>query len=118
MAVRLTIIRLLTALALPLLVSPLAAEAQAGKVYRIGFLGPAAERVYTDPLLRLRAGLRELGYVEGKNILFEYRFAEAKYERLPGLAAELIRSKVDVIVVHASPGTRAVKQATSIIPIV
>ena len=79
---------------------------------------PAAERVYTDPLLSLRAGLRELGYVEGKNIIFEYRFAEAKYERLPGLAAELIRSKVDVIVVHASPGSRAVKQATSTIPIV
>ncbi len=118
MAVRLTIIRLLTALALPLLAAPLAAEAQAGKVHRIGFLGPAAERVYTNPLLSLRAGLRELGYVEGKNLVFEYRFAEDKHERLPDLAAELVRSKVDVIVVHASPGTRAVKQATSIIPIV
>ena len=111
----------LTSLAaiLSLTLAPLAVEAQQPeKVWRIGFLGPAAERVYTDPLLSLRAGLRELGYVEGKNIVFEYRFAEDKYERLPSLAAELVRSKVDVIVVHASPGTRAAKQATRTIPIV
>ncbi len=102
-----------------LLAAPLAAEAQqVGKVYRIGFLGPGPERIYTDPLPSLRAGLRELGYVEGKNIVLEYRFAEDKYERLPGLAAELVRDKVDVIVVHATPGTRAVKQATRTIPIV
>ncbi len=104
---------------LGVLTPPLAAAQQTGKVYRIGFLGPAsAERVYTDPLLSLRAGLRELGYVEGKNIVFEYRFAEDKYERLPGLAAELVRDKVDVIVVHSTPGTRAAKQATRTIPIV
>jgi putative ABC transport system substrate-binding protein len=108
------------ALALAILAAPLAAEAQqAGKVYRIGFLGPgSAEGFYTDPLRSLRAGLHELGYVEGENIVFEYRFAEDKYERLPGLAAELVRSKVDVIVVHASLGTRAAKQATTTIPIV
>src|SRR5438552_1001130 len=109
----------LSTLAGGLLAAPLAAEAQqTGKVYRIGFLGPGPERIYTDPLPSLRAGLRELGYVEGKNIVFEYRFAEDKYERLPGLAAELVRDKVDVIVVHATPGTRAVKQATRTIPIV
>jgi putative ABC transport system substrate-binding protein len=118
MAVPLTIIMFLTAFALALLAAPLAAEAQAERPYRIGFLGPAAEAVYTHPLLRLRTGLRELGYAEGKSIIFEYKFAENKYERLPGLASELIRSKVDIIVVHASTGTRAVKQATSIIPIV
>jgi putative ABC transport system substrate-binding protein len=102
-----------------LLTASLAAAAQQPeKVWRIGFLGPAAERVYTDLLLSLRAGLRELGYVEGKTIVFEYRFAEAKYERLPGLAAELVRNKVDVIVAHATPGTRAAKEATSTIPIV
>jgi len=101
------------------LAAPLAAEAQPpGKVWRIGFLGPAPERIYTDPLLSLHAGLRELGYVEGKNIIFEYRFAEDKYDRLPGLAAELVRSRVDVIVVHATPGSRAAKQATGTIPIV
>jgi putative ABC transport system substrate-binding protein len=113
------LIRLAFILAVCLVLAPLAPEAQQPeKVWRIGFLGPTAERLYTDPLLRLRAGLRELGYVEGKNIVFEYRFAEDKYERLPGLAAELVRSKVDVIVVHATPGTRAAKQATSTIPIV
>jgi len=102
-----------------LLAAPLAAEAQQpGRVYRIGFLGPAAEGVYTDSLLSLSTGLRELGYVEGKNIVFEYRFAEDKYERLAGLAAELVRDKVDVIVVHSTPGTRAAKQATRTIPIV
>ena len=102
-----------------LLAAPLVAEAQqAGRTYRIGFLGPAAERVYTDSLLSLRTGLRERGYVEGKNIVFEYRFAEDKYERLPDLAAELVRDKVDVIVVHSTPGTRAAKQATRTIPIV
>jgi putative tryptophan/tyrosine transport system substrate-binding protein len=101
-----------------LLAAPLAAEAQqAGRVWQIGFLGPAPERIYTDPLLSLRAGLRELGYVEGKNIIFEYRFAEDKYDRLPGLAAELVRSRVDVIVVHATLGARAAKQATGTIPI-
>src|SRR4029434_466297 len=56
---------------------------------------------------RLRAGLRDIGYVEGKNIVFEYKFAEDKYERLPDLAAELVRDKVDVIGVRATPGTRA-----------
>ncbi len=118
MAIRLTVIRLLTSLALPLLAAPLAAEAQAGKVFRIGFLGPGSERVYTDPIRSLRAGLHELGYVDGKNSVLEYRFAEDKYERLPGLAADLVRSKVDVLVVHSTPGTRAAKQATSTIPIV
>jgi putative ABC transport system substrate-binding protein len=87
-------------------------------VWRIGFLGPAPERIYTDPLLSLRAGLGELGYIEGKNIILEYRFAEDKNERLPGLAAELVRGKVDVIVAHATLGTRAAKQATGTIPIV
>ncbi len=98
---------------------PFAAHAQrAGNVYRVGLLGPAAEPVYTESLRSLRTGLRELGYVEGKNIVFEYRFAEDKYERLPGLAAELVRANVDIIVVHSTPGTRAAKQATPAIPIV
>jgi putative ABC transport system substrate-binding protein len=111
---------LLILVALGVLAAPFASEAQqAGKVWRIGFLGPgSAERVYTDPLRSFRAGLRELGYAEGKSIVFEYRFAEDKYERLPGLAAELVRDKVDVIVVHSTPGTRAAKQSTSTIPIV
>jgi putative ABC transport system substrate-binding protein len=109
---------LLTSLA-GALVGPRAAQAQqAGKMYRIGFLGPAAKRVYTDALLNLSTGLHGLGYVEGKNLVFEYRFAEDEYERLPGLAGELVRDKVDVIVVHSTPGTRAAKHATRTIPIV
>src|SRR6266849_668015 len=101
-----------------LLATPLAAEAQSvGKVWRIGFLGSGSAEGYTDLLQGLRTRLRELGYVEG-TIVFEYRFAEDKYDRLPGLAAELVRSKVDVFLAHASPAIRAAKQATSIIPIV
>ncbi len=109
----------ITVVSASILAAPLAPEAQQPeKLSRIGFLGPAAERVYMEALLSLRAGLRELGYVEGKNIAFQYRFAEDKYDRLPGLAAELVRDKVDVIVVHSTPGTLAAKQATRMIPIV
>jgi len=90
--------RLIVIPMLLLLVRPLAIQAQpAAGVYRIGFLGPgSAGRVYTDLLPSLRGGLRDLGYIEGKNILLESRFAEDKYERLPELATELVRAKVDV----------------------
>jgi len=108
--------RLLQTATASLLAAPLAAEAQqAGRVHRIGFLGASAEAA---PLRGLHEGLRELGYVQDRNIVFEYRFAQEKNERLPALAPELVRSKVDVIVAHASPATRAAKQATSTIPIV
>ncbi len=108
----------LTTMAGGVLAVPLAAEAQQpGKVWRIGFLGPGSAEGYTDLLQGLRTRLRELGYLEG-TIVFEYRFAEDKYDRLPGLAAELVRSKVDVVLAHASPAVRAAQQATSIIPIV
>jgi len=65
-----------------------------------------------------RQGLRELGYVEGKNISIEYRFAEGKLDRLPALAAELVRLKVDLIVTSGPPVTRAAKEVTNTIPIV
>jgi putative tryptophan/tyrosine transport system substrate-binding protein len=103
-----------------LLVAPLAAEAQpVGKVWRIAFLGDAsatARAAYT--LEPLRDGLRELGYVEGQNIIVEVRWTNGQPERLPELAAELVRLKVDVIVTHGVAATRAVKTATTDIPIV
>jgi putative ABC transport system substrate-binding protein len=99
------------------LLALLAVEAQQPvQMYRIGFLaGTSANAV---PLPKLREGLREIGYVEGKNIVFEYRFAEDQNERLPGLAAELVRSRVDIIVAHGSPAILAVKEATRTIPVV
>jgi putative ABC transport system substrate-binding protein len=115
-------IALLAALAVSIfLVAPLAAEAQqAGKVTRIGFLSPSSPSNVRNPLRldALRQGLRELGYVEGQNISIESRWAEGKYDRLPGLAAELVRLKVDVIVTYTAPAIQAVKQATGTIPIV
>jgi putative tryptophan/tyrosine transport system substrate-binding protein len=101
-----------------LLAAPLAAEAQqAGKIHRIGFLhfGSSGPSVEVDAF---RQGLRELGYIEGQNIAIEYRFASGHVERLPGLAAELVRLKVDVIVAPSTPTALAAKQATSRIPIV
>ena len=97
--------------------APLAAGAQ-GKVYRIGFLGSASPSQYARQIDGMRQGLREHGYVEGRNIVIEYRWAEGQYERLPGLAAELVRLKVDLIVTHGTPGAQAAKGATATIPIV
>jgi putative ABC transport system substrate-binding protein len=110
----------LALLALALLAAPLVAEAQpAGKVYRIGFLGAASPSgAYAHLVEAFRQGLRDLGYVEGKNVAIEYRWAEDRYDRLPALAAELARLKVDLIVTHGTAGSRAAKQATTTIPIV
>ena len=100
------------------LAAPLAAEAQpARKIPRIGFLfygapGPSAE------IDAFRQGLRELGYIEKQNIAVEYRFASGQVERLPELAAELVRLKPDVIVTPATPPSLSAKQATRTIPIV
>ncbi len=102
------------------LTSPLRsfAQQQPAKIHRIGFLGAESASGYTSRVNALRAGLRELGYVEGKNIAIEFRWADGKTDRLPELAAELVRLNVDVLVTHAVPGTRAAKQATTTIPIV
>ena len=98
---------------------PLAARAQpSGKVYRIGFLGVTSQAEYGRLVDPLRVGLRQLGYEEGKHIVIEYRWAEGRYDRLPELAAELVKLNVDVIVTHSTPGSRAAKQATSTVPIV
>jgi putative ABC transport system substrate-binding protein len=104
-----------------LLAAPLAAEGQpAGKISRIGFLSPSSHSDSRNSLRlgALQEGLRELGYVEGQNLSIESRWAEGKYERLPGLAAELVRLNVDVIVTYAPPAIQAAKEATATIPIV
>jgi ABC-type uncharacterized transport system substrate-binding protein len=113
---RKTIIVLLIGLAL---VSVRLAEAQQGKkVPRIGYLSsqsPSTNPHYREAFLQ---GLRDLGYVEGKNIVIEYRWAEGKFDRLPDLAGELVRLKVDVIVTRGPADTRAAKKATTTIPVV
>ncbi len=98
---------------------PLAARAQqAGKVHRIGFLGSATAAGSANAVESLREGLREYGYVEGTNITIEFRWAEGVYERLPHLVAELIATKVDVLITHGTPGTRVAKEVATSIPIV
>ena len=95
------------------------AEAQQPKkVARIGFLGASSASVLAARIEAFRQGLRDLGYVEGKNIVIEWRSAEGKLDRLPALAAELVRLKVDVIVTTGPAPTRPAKEATSTIPIV
>jgi ABC-type uncharacterized transport system substrate-binding protein len=95
------------------------AEAQqSAKIPRIGYLVGASLSGTSARIEAFRQGLRELGYVEGKNIVIEYRYAEGKLDRLPALVAELVRLKVDVIVANGPPSTRAAKEATVTIPIV
>jgi putative ABC transport system substrate-binding protein len=97
-------------LALDLLLAPLAAEAQqAGKVPQIGYLTAQSPDSVALASEAFRQGLQELGYVEGKTIVIAYRFAEEKRGRLPELAAELVRLKVDLIVAHTASATRAAK---------
>src|SRR6266481_5756860 len=96
----------------------LAEAQQPKKVPRIGFLSTVSPSTISARLEAFRQGLRELGYVEGKNIFIEWRFAEGKADRLPGLAAELVRVKVDLIVTTGPTPTRAAKGATVTIPIV
>jgi ABC-type uncharacterized transport system substrate-binding protein len=108
-------------LGLGLLAAPLAAEGQQpANIPRIGFLSPSS---LSDPrtsryFQALRQGLRELGYLEGQNIAIEFRWAEGKYNRLAGLAVELVRLKTTVIVTYGGAATQAARQATGTIPIV
>ncbi|TMA96247.1 MAG: hypothetical protein E6J74_09020 [Deltaproteobacteria bacterium] len=109
----------LSVIAFVLVVTGAAAEAQQpAKVPRIGYLTGATPDGQSARIESFRQGLRELGYVEGKNIVIEYRYAELKPDRLPALAVELVRLKVDVIVTGGSGLTRATKNATNMIPIV
>jgi len=101
-----------------LAIASLAQTQQPTKVPRIGYLGAASPSATSERIEAFRRGLRELGYVEGKNIVIERRSAEGKSDRLPALAVELVRLKVDVIVTGGSAATRPAKEATSTIPIV
>src|SRR5882762_5023036 len=112
------LIGLAVILNLSVTLATLAAEAQqAGKIDLIGYLTPSPAAA--NPLSEaFRQGLRDLGYVEGRNVVIEYRSAEGKLERFPALAAELVALKVDVIVAPSTPAALAAKQATKTIPIV
>ncbi|HSE87899.1 MAG TPA: ABC transporter substrate-binding protein [Candidatus Binatia bacterium] len=91
---------------------------QPKKVPRIGFLGVTSPSTISARIEAFGQGLRDLGYVEGKNIVIEYRWAEGKFDRLPDLAGELVRLKVHVIVTGGPADTRAAKKATTTIPVV
>src|SRR6266571_1334910 len=115
---------LFAALVLNLLAAPLAAEAQSsGKVARVGYLAPGHEGGRVDanaPTVfnMMRQGLRDLGWIEGQTVIFEPRFARDEANRLPTLAAELVRIPVDVVITVATAATHAAKNATTAIPIV
>src|SRR4026208_1342752 len=97
----------------------LSAEAQQPtKIPRIGYLGASSASAAAARVEAFRQGLRELGYVEGKNIVIDYRYAEGKLDRLPALAAELVRLKVDVIVTGGSTPTSSAKDETGHTPLV
>ena len=116
---RLSAIGLMLILALAILAVPLTAEAQQPKnVPRIGFLSAASASSISARSEAFRQGLRELGYVEGQNLVIEYRYAEGKLDRLRELAAELVRLPVDVILSAGPTVTRPAQEATSTIPIV
>src|SRR6266581_5684557 len=109
----------LVILTLSLVVAPFAVEGQpTGKVYRIGVLETMSSALNAANLDAFRQGLRELGYVEGQNFVIEYRSADGRPERFPGLATELVRLKVDLIVTRGTPAVMAAEKATGSIPIV
>jgi len=110
---------LCAALCAMLLVLCAVAEAQQQKkIPRIGFLAINSVSASAPSVEAFRLGLRQLGYVEGQNILIEWRYADGRSDRLPDLAAELVRIKIDVIVTSATSPTQAAKKATNTIPIV
>ena len=112
-------IGLAVVLALGVALTPLVVAAQqAGKVYRIGVLERTSPAINAANLDGFRQGLRELGYVEEKNFVIEYRSADGRDERFPALATELVRLKVDLILTRGTPATLAAKDATGTIPII
>jgi putative ABC transport system substrate-binding protein len=97
---------------------PLAARAQQPKVWRIGVLETISQSMNAANFEAFRRGLRELGYIEGQNLIIDYRSADGRAERFPGLAADFVRLQVDVIVTRGTPAGLAAKNATTTIPIV
>jgi putative tryptophan/tyrosine transport system substrate-binding protein len=94
------------------------AQQNSGKFPRIGWLVPGTQAEFEGPLGEYRRGMRELGYIEGRNVETEYQFADAHFDRLPALAAKLVDDKVDLIVTVSTPASLAAKRATEKIPIV
>jgi putative ABC transport system substrate-binding protein len=102
-----------------LLAAPLAVQAQqSGRVYRIVYLGNSSPTLEADLVDAFRQGLRNLNYVEGQNVVIEYRWAEGRNDRFPALVAEAVRLKVDIILTSGTPATLAAKEGTRTIPIV
>ena len=98
--------------------SPLVAEAQSPKLPRVGFLGNATATTASSQLEAFQRGMRELGWVDGQNLTFEYRWAEGQSDRLPALVAELVQTRVDIIVLSGPLAMTASQQATRTIPVV
>ena len=109
----------LLAIATTLLAMPLPGETQnARKIYQVGYLGNSSASLEPDLVEAFRQGMRELGYIEGKNLVIEFRWAEGRYDRFASLVTDLIHLPVDVIVTAGTPGTLAAKNATKTIPLV
>src|SRR5215211_6907285 len=105
-------------LILSLLTTPLTSQAQhAAHVSRLGLLMPGSASGYAARIEAFRHGLRDLGYVEGRTITLEYRFADGQFDRLPALVAELVQLPVDVLVVDGTTALRAAQHATTTIPV-
>src|SRR5262245_9160114 len=111
-------VTVLTLCALLFALCSFAGAQQTGKVAWIGFLSGSSPSAVSARVEAFRQGLRDLGYVEGKNIVIEARYADGKLDRLPALAAELVHLKVDIIISAGPQVTRAAKEATGTIPIV
>jgi putative ABC transport system substrate-binding protein len=119
MTMRYSTVGYIVALTLSLLAVPLTVEAQpAAKVHRIGLLIPGSAAAFAPRIETFQHGLRDLGYVEGRNITFASRFADGQADRLPALAAELVRLPVDVLVTDGEAAIRAAQHTTTTIPIV
>src|SRR5215470_329858 len=116
---RLSAVGLIVTCGIGLLLTPLVVAAQQpGKVYRIGFLASTDEHIAKNLLTALQQALQALGYVEGKNLVVESRYAAGEFARLPDLATEFVRLPVDVIVTEGAPAAQAAQRSTTTIPIV